>query len=277
MKNETGYYYGRENRKLFFQYWLPDGNVKAYIIAIHGWGTHSDRMKIPAEYFTEKEYAIYSFDLRGHWRNTGDFAGHIDSMDHLHKDVVLFMDVVKETAANKKIFLMGNSFGGLIALIYAIHHIQLPGVLVSSPLLGLSEKMSFSKKMTNKMSAKFSPTKTVPFVIDQKDLTSDLKILRTYLADKRKLEIITAKSFVEMDKSMKWAMENASELRCPCLIMQAGKEKFADLKKTKKFFNKVTSKDKTFKLYDGLLHEIWYEKARTQVYQDMYIWLEKHK
>ena len=50
MKNETSYFDGRENRKMFYQYWLPEGDIKAYIIAIHGWGTHSDRMKYPAEY-----------------------------------------------------------------------------------------------------------------------------------------------------------------------------------------------------------------------------------
>ncbi len=109
MKNDTGYFEGRETKKLFYQYWLPDsGEIKAYIVAIHGWGTHSDRMMIPAEYFTDKGYAIYSFDLRGHWRNAGDIPGHIDSMDHIQKDIVLIMDLIRELEYEKKIFLMGH-------------------------------------------------------------------------------------------------------------------------------------------------------------------------
>ena len=90
MKNETGFFEGRELKKLFYQYWLPDsGEIKAYIIAFHGWGTHSDRLKTIAEYFTEKRYAIYAFDLRGHRRNAGDLPGHIESMDHIQKDTLL--------------------------------------------------------------------------------------------------------------------------------------------------------------------------------------------
>ena len=112
--NKSGYFEGRENRKLFYQNWQPEGDIKAYIVVIHGWGTHSDRVKISAEGLTEKGYALFSFDLRGHWRNIGDNIGHFESMDHLQKDIVLFMDVVKKESKNQKIFLMGHSFGCLL-------------------------------------------------------------------------------------------------------------------------------------------------------------------
>jgi len=280
MKNDTGYFEGRETKKLFYQYWLPDsGEIKAYIVAIHGWGTHSDRMRVPAEYFTDKGYAIYSFDLRGHWRNAGDIPGHIDSMDHIQKDIVLFMDLIREVADDKKIFLMGHSFGGLISLIYAINHPGLPSVLVSSPLLGVFLKLSIGKKVIKTVSktiAKLSPNKILNSNIDQNQLTSDLKILKQYIADKKKIDVISVKSTSEIDKYSKWAMENASSLICPTFIMQAGNDKIVDKNKTKDFFNKVKSEDKMYKEYPGFLHELWNEKGRAQVYQDMFVWLEKH-
>ncbi len=280
MKNETGYFEGRELKKLFYQWWLPEsGEIRAYIIAIHGWGSHSDRMKIPAEYFTEKGYAVYSFDLRGHFRNAGDMQGHIDSMDHIQKDLVLFMDIIKEIAKDKKIFLMGHSFGGLISLIYAINHPTLDGVLVSSPLLGMFMKLSMGKKVIKSISktlVKLAPNKTLTNIIDQNQLTSDLKILKQHIADKHRIEVISAKSASEIDIYSKWAVENASQLICAVLIMQAGKDKIVDKRKTIEFFEKVYGKDKTYKEYAGFLHELWNEKGRVQVYQDMYVWLEKH-
>ncbi|MFX0072948.1 MAG: alpha/beta hydrolase [Candidatus Hermodarchaeota archaeon] len=279
MKHNTDYFEGRENRELFYQCWLPENEIKAYIIAIHGWATHSDRMKYPAEYFTDKGYAIYSFDLRGHWRNKGEFPGHIDSMDHLQKDIVLFMDIVKKDAGGKKIFLMGHSFGGLISLIYGINHPDLTGLLISSPQLGVGIKLSMGKKFAKKLSgpmSKVAPTKVVEMIIEQNQLTSDLKILREHIADKNKLEIISIKTAAEMESSIKWALKNASKLMCPVLIMQAGNDKIVDGEKTKNFFNNVDSEDKTYKEYDGFLHELWNEKGRAQVFQDMFIWLEKH-
>lgn len=280
MKNDTGYFEGRELKKLFYQCWLPDnGEIKAYIIAIHGWGTHSDRLKTPAEYFAEKGYAIYAFDLRGHWRNAGDIPGHIESMDHIQKDTLLFMDFIREIAKDKKIFLMGHSFGGLVTLIFAIHHPALSGVLVSSPLLGMFLKLSMGKKVIKSITktlVKLSPNKILDNIIDQNQLTSDLKLLRQHIADKHKTEVISAKSAIEIDKFSKWTLENSANLLCPILLMQGGDDKIVNKNKTRKFFENVRSKDKTYREYDGFLHELWNEKGRAQVYQDMYIWLEKH-
>ena len=280
MKNQTGYFEGRELTKLFYQYWLPDTEeIKAYIIAIHSWGTHSDRMILPAEYLTEKGYAVYTFDLRGHYRNTGDIPGHIESIDHIQKDIVLFMDIIRDIAQDKKIFLMGHSFGGLMSLIFAINHPALSGVLISSPLLGMFLKLSIGKKVIKSISkniVKLAPNKILNNIIDQNQLTSDLKILRKYIADKNKIDVISAKSATEIDKYTKWAMDNASKLICPVLIMQAGNDKIVDKEKPKQFFEKVKSKDKSYREYDGFLHELWNEKGRAQVYQDMFIWLEKH-
>ncbi|MFX0057521.1 MAG: alpha/beta hydrolase [Candidatus Hodarchaeota archaeon] len=279
MKNESGYFEGRELKNLFYQYWIPDNDIKAYIVAIHDLATHSDRLKSLAEFLTNEGYAVYAFDLRGHWRNAGEFPGHIDSLDHIQKDILLFMDVVRKDAGEKKVFLMGHSLGGLISIIYAINHPGLPSVVVSSPTLGLFLESLVDKKIAKKLAgsvAKLAPNKLIKISIDQNQLTSDLKILRKQIADKNKLETITAKTLSEINSAMKWAINNASELICPILIQQSGNDKLVDKKKNEEFFNKVKSEDKAYREYDGLLHDLWNEKGRAQVFQDLYIWLEKH-
>ena len=174
---------------------------------------------------------------------------------------------------------MGHSFGALIALVFAANHPALPGVLVSSPLLRLAVNLSFSKKLGKKIAgpiSKISPTKTIDMVIEQNLLTSDIKILRKHISDDKKLEKISLRSAAEMERAMKWAMENASKLLCPILVMQAGKDKMVEKGTTKEFFEKIKSKDKTYREYDGFLHELWNEKGREQVFRDIFVWLEKH-
>jgi len=280
MIKQNGFFEGRETKKLFYQKWQPDsGTIKAYIIALHGWGTHSDRINVPAEYFTEKGYAIYAFDIRGHWRNSGGFPGHIDSMDHIQKDIVLFMDLIKKQANDKKIFLMGHAFGALISLIFAINHPAIPGVIASSPLLKYVKDFSLSRKLGRKITgpiSMISPNKTMERNIEQNILTSDIKILRKHIKDKNRINKISWRSAAEMERSMKWTFENASNLLCPALILQAGNDKLVDKGTNKKFFERIKSTDKTYREYNGLLHELWQEKGRAQVFQDMFIWLEKH-
>ncbi len=279
MINQNGFFEGRETKKLFYQKWLPDSEIiKAYIIALHGWGTHSDRINVPAEYFTEQGYAIYAFDIRGHWRNSGGFPGHIDSMDHIQKDIVLFMDFIKKHANDKKIFLMGHAFGALISLIFAINHPSIPGVIASSPLLKYIKDFSLSRKLGRKITgpiSMISPNKTMERYIEQNLLTSDIKILRKHIADKNRINKISWRSAAEIERSMKWTIENVPNLICPTLILQAGNDKLVDKETNKKFFDRIKNTDKTYREYDGLLHELWNEKSRLQVFQDMFIWLEK--
>ena len=276
MIKDNGFFEGRETKKLYYQCWLPDsGEIKAYIIALHSWGAHSDRIEVPAEYFTEKGFGIYAFDIRGHWRNAGNNPGHIDSMDHIQKDIVLFIDLIKESAKEKSIFLMGQSFGGLISLIFAINHPALPGVIVSSPLLKYNKNISLSKRLGKKITgpiSKISPNKTTEMIVKQNLLTSDIKLLRKFISDKNKTNIITWRTAAEMESSMKWVMENAEKLLCPILILQAGKDKIVDKEVTKEFYEKIKIEDKSYREYDGLLHELWNEKSRAQVFQDMFVW-----
>ena len=54
MINKNGKFIGRENRELFYQYWLPEGEIKLYLVGLHSWGKNSDFFQIPATYFIEK-------------------------------------------------------------------------------------------------------------------------------------------------------------------------------------------------------------------------------
>jgi len=280
MKNETGYFEGFEQRKMFYQYWLPDsGEIRAYLIAMHGWATHSDRMAVPAKYFTEKGFAIYSFDLRGHWRNAGDLKGHVDSLNHIQQDIQNFFDLIKKEAGEKKVFLVGHSFGGALSLIYAIEHPEIPGVLVLSPELGLTLKLSLVQKIAKAifpLLVKIAPKAQVAIELVQEDLTSDPEILKEHIEDREKLVAITATTYGVMEKGMKYPLKNVNKLKVPCLIMQAGNDKLVDLEKTKEFYEKIEIEDKKFISYEGFLHELWNEKERDKVFKDMEEWLNNH-
>jgi alpha-beta hydrolase superfamily lysophospholipase len=121
-----------------------------------------------------------------------------------------------------------------------------------------------------------SPSKTIDWPVEQNLLTSDIKILRKHISDDKRTNKISWRSAAEMERSMKWAIENASILLTPVLILQAGNDKLVDKGANRKFFENIKSTDKTYREYDGLLHELWQEKGRAQVFQDMFIWLEKH-
>ncbi|SDS42717.1 Serine aminopeptidase, S33 [Paenibacillaceae bacterium GAS479] len=52
--------------------WLPgQQSIKAAVGIVHGLGEHSGAYDHVAEWFTERGYAVFGFDQRGHGRTEG--------------------------------------------------------------------------------------------------------------------------------------------------------------------------------------------------------------
>ena len=122
---------GRNNYSLYRQTWLPDGIPIAVLVVVHGVAEHSGRYSNLVNYFVPKGYAIYSFDLRGHGKSEGK-RGYVERFSYYLDDLKTFYDKVSEENKNMKIFLVGHSMGGTIAIAYAIEHqSELNGLIVS--------------------------------------------------------------------------------------------------------------------------------------------------
>ena len=60
----------------------------------------------------------------------------------------------------------------------------------------------------------------------------------------------------------------------PVLIMAGGASPLGDGEGSRQLYEQVSSEDKTLKLYDGLMHEIFNEPEREHVFADLLAWLE---
>jgi acylglycerol lipase len=43
MKHQEGFFKSVRNTNIYYQYWLPDNEVKAILLVVHGLGEHSGR------------------------------------------------------------------------------------------------------------------------------------------------------------------------------------------------------------------------------------------
>jgi lysophospholipase len=68
----------------------------------------------------------------------------------------------------------------------------------------------------------------------------------------------------------------AQALTLPVLLQQAGDDRIASAPDAQRIFDQIASSDKTFKSYDGLFHEIWFELERQPVIADLEAWLSAH-
>ena len=87
---------------------------------------------------------------------------------------------------------------------------------------------------------------------------------------------ITARLGAEMLATMQRVTDQAAGITLPLLIVQGGADALVDPSGAQMLYDRVSSEDKTLKIYDGLYHEVLNEPEREQVLGDIESWLEAH-
>lgn len=122
-QNRSGSFQGAGELELYYQSWHPQALVRAVLVVVHGHGGHSGiftrLVEYLVEYLVDRDYVIYSFDLRGHGRSPGQ-RGYINSWAEYRADLAAFLKFVKTKESQLPLFLIAQSMGGTIALDYLL-------------------------------------------------------------------------------------------------------------------------------------------------------------
>lgn len=137
-KSEDGVLQGRDEFRVRYRRWLPDGEVRLTVQVVHGASEHSGRYSRLAGALTARGVAVYSMDLRGHGRTAestgiGRLGGH--GVDAVLDDVEALHLVMDEHHPGARRVLLGHSMGSIIALASAERNgADLAGLVLSGPV-----------------------------------------------------------------------------------------------------------------------------------------------
>jgi acylglycerol lipase len=262
MQHKEGNFKGFRQVKIYYQYWLPEGTNRAILLISHGFGEHGGRYGNVVNHFLPKGYAVYALDHRGHGRSGGERARVDDFFDYI-KDLKSFFDIVRKENPNDKIFLIGHSLGALIALVYAEEYQQ--------ELAGLITSGAGSPRPGDPPLPLPAPDEPISTSI----LSRDPAVIEAYVNDPLVYRGPIPQTLAKIRNSMMSKLPGLlPRIKLPVLIM-AGTG-VSDAARSQVVFEFVGSEDRTLKLYEGLLHEIFLEPEHPQVMADLEAWLEAH-
>ena len=276
MKHKEGKFKGFKNFDLYYQCWLPDGSPKAVLLVAHGLAEHSGRYKNLVNYFVPKGYAVYALDHRGHGKSEG-MRSYVDRFSDYLADLKTFFDMVHKEHKDAKIFLVGHSLGGTLAVPYAVEHQQeLAGVITSGASLVASSTVSPALIAIAGVVSALLPKMGVT-VLDASTISRDKAVVDAYVNDPLVYRgKVPARTGAELARMWKQLPERMSKIKLPVLIMHGSADQLSDPAGSKLLYERVGSKDKTLKLYDGFYHEIFNEPEHKKVMADVEAWLTKH-
>jgi len=245
---------------------------------VHGQSEHCSRYDAIFRRFAHEGLHVNCFDLRGHGKSTG-IRGHTP-FDSIFEDISLIA-----SKADPKIphVIYGHSMGGLLVLSYVLTYQQakkLPefaGVVTTGALLKLTHPLP-GQSVISKVLSSISETTTVKNGVKATAISRDKEEVEKYVHDSLNHGLISFKAARDISVFDEYVMQNAKNFTHPLLIMHGGADDITDHKTSEEFSKKVSSTDKTLKIYPGLYHEIHNElpEAREEVIQTILNWLLAH-
>jgi len=140
--------------------WLPNGEPKAVILALHGFNDYSRAFDAPATEWAKQGIATYAYDQRGFGAAPGRMLW--PGSAALATDAVTAAGLLRRAYPGKPLYLLGESMGGAVAILAAsgatgIDKAPVDGVILSAPAVWTRASMEFLPRLALWTSVRMFP------------------------------------------------------------------------------------------------------------------------
>jgi acylglycerol lipase len=264
------------NANILYRKWsTPD--PETIVLLIHGIGAHSFRWLPMAEYLANNNISSYAIELKG-FGETKELKGHIDSFGTYYKDIATLADIIRVENPLKKIFLIGESMGGLIAYNAAnLHPEMIDGLICISPAFLNRMKISILGYLKIFLPLLYNPRNIVKLPIDSGMITKDETYREKIEADPLETRTVTSNLLKELVVAQVKAITGKPKFAEDILFLLAGKDKVVDTGTSEKIFSKQIPSNKKLIEYPEMYHALSIDMNRDAVFKDIVDWLNIRK
>ena len=285
-------------------YEWPVNKPKAYIHIVHGMSDYAARYNDFANWLNEKDYYVYSSDLRGHGKTAGEIAkvgffSFENGWEKVVKDLECIYAKYHQDRPLLPHVILGHSMGSLLARSLAINYHNVGNAYIFSatsghpgfkgvggePLaksLGLIYGKKTRSKLLNSLTyADFN--KRIKKRKTSKDwLSKDTEIVEAYVNDPYCMQIFTNQFFADLAHGV-LLVNNVERMKkmnkkTPILLMSGTDDPVGNYGKgVEEVFQKMKSvgiEDIKMHLFDGGRHEMLNEINRDEVYLFIDNWIK---
>eukprot|EP00545_Synedropsis_sp_CCMP1620_P001045 CAMPEP_0119015120 /NCGR_PEP_ID=MMETSP1176-20130426/10572_1 /TAXON_ID=265551 /ORGANISM="Synedropsis recta cf, Strain CCMP1620" /LENGTH=295 /DNA_ID=CAMNT_0006968389 /DNA_START=47 /DNA_END=932 /DNA_ORIENTATION=+ len=228
---------------------------KAIAVIYHGFLAHGryPTVKYAAELLHSQNYHVIAPDMPGHGESPG-MRGYLPSADTLISDALKIADFAQKQFPDEKLFLLGSSMGGTIALRVAMEMPEVAGVILLAPMLSL--KVGDAQKFLLKGLAFVLPTiQAIPSsaTSPEQQFRDEAKrkecVEDPLTVSGKTLRIGSANTCVVLASEIQ---DHFGEIKVPFLCLVADQDTVVDSSGAVRMYEQAQSEDKTLKRYEAL-------------------------
>lgn len=263
-----------EGTGITYRRWLAK-EPKAIFLLVHGLGAHSARWDFLSGFFLQKGISSYAIELRG-FGETKNPKGHINSLRTYNEDICALREMIVKENSDKKVFLIGESMGGLISFLVAAEKPGIfDGLVCISPAFGNRLKLGISEYFKIAFSLMFNPKEQFDLHFTSEMCTRDRDYQRVMNEDPREYRLASAKLLFEIITAQLKSGNMKNRINIPVLFLLAGEDQLVDPGVSKRIFNGLTVKNKSLIEYKEMRHALSIEAGREKVFEDILEWTKK--
>jgi alpha-beta hydrolase superfamily lysophospholipase len=276
-RHEEGFFTAKDNLRLYWESDAPVAEPKAVVGVIHGFADHLGRYRLTRAALVEAGLAVDAFDFRGHGRSEGQ-RGHVDSFGQYVDELERFFERMKDGAPKRPAFILAHSMGALIALSFLLERkpAGLAGLVCSSPFLGFAFDPPLVKVAAAKLLDRVLPALTMGNGLKVEELSRDPQWQASTAQDPLYHHVVSSRWFNEATKTQGQVLALGRRVELPLLVLTGSEDKIASVKTTRGFLETIGSKDKQYKEYPGMRHEVLNELGKEEVVGEIVRWISSH-
>lgn len=250
--------------------------AKAVFLLVHGLGAHTARWDFLASYFAARGFPSYALELRGFGRTPERPRGHVDSFRLYDRDILALRRLIEIEYPGCKVFLLGESLGGLIVFNLAARNPEeFAGQVLIAPSFKNGMKFPLSAYLTLVTHLLVQPRRTVAVPFTSAMCTRDAEYQAIMDANPDELRVASLKLLMGTLGEQRRARRTAAATAVPVLFLVPGDDLLVDEKAGRKIFAKLGPADKTIIEYPDMRHALSIERGREGVFEDILGWTEK--
>lgn len=263
---------GGDGTKLFLRRDLPDGDVRAVLVIVHGLANHHGLYDEFVKPFGGHGIAVYRYDARGHGRSEGR-RGYVKSYWEMVDDLRAVVALAKKERPGKPVYVLGHSMGGHVS---ALHGTKYPGEASGYILCAGVLRYHFMNfgwlPRPEDPESEISP-------VDAAYGTLHLpgwKELSTFSAegDDGTLKSISVSILNAFTEGIAYLKKNCKSFTDPVLVLTGNNDMCVSPQDAIDFYQETGSPDRSLRIYAGVGHFLMAEEKGHMIAPEIITWIE---
>lgn len=266
--------------RLFARHWRPSGVPRGFVVALHGIQSHSGWYEYSSGRLCDAGFDVLFLDRRGSGRNFSR-RGDAPHGDRLLNDVVQVVSQVRRerdrAAPQTPVVLQAVSWGGKLAAITAARRPELvdalallyPGLCARvHPTAWQQARLSLARRLDIRHKRIEVPLN------DPALFTAEPRWQEFIRHDPLALREVTSGFLLAHQDLTRESLAAAPQIRCPTLLMLAGRDQIIDNEATKIWAARLGTGKVTLQEYPDAQHTLEFEPQPDRFVNDLLAWLQ---